>query len=187
VVQHLRDPIDDLAAFYYETGWRREEVLGLRWAWVERGRRIVLPDSKNDEGRVVPLEGRLAELVEKRWSKREYRRADGTTALAEYVFHRAGKPVRSFDKQWASACTKAGVHRLVHDFRRTVARDGVEAGNDVFAVMALTGHRSLTTFRRYNIIDTRRVAAAMKRTEAYRAGRLADTARTVTALGTVGG
>jgi len=92
-----------------------------------------------------------------------------------------------YDKQWASACTKAGVHRLVHDFRRTVCRDGVEAGNDVFAVMALTGHRSLTTFRRYNIIDTRRVAAAMKRTEAYRAGRLADTARTVTSLGTIGG
>ena len=87
----------------------------------------------------------------------------------------------------ARGCHRAGVHRLVHDFRRTVARDGVEAGTDIFSVMALTGHRSLTTFRRYNIIDTCRVAAALKRTEAYRAGRLADTARTVTALRKVGG
>ena len=72
----------------------------------------------------------------------------------------------------------------MHDFRRTVARDGVEAGNDIFAVMALTGHRSLTTFKRYNFVDTRRVAAAMKGTQDYRA-RLAatDSQRTVRRLG----
>lgn len=175
----LTDPVNDLVAFYYHTGWRRQEVLGLRWSWVERGRRIVLPDSKNGEGRVVPLVGKLAELIEARWSKREYRRRDKTTALAEYVFHRAGKPVRAFERQWAKACADAGVHRLVHDFRRTVMRDGVQAGNDLYTVMALTGHKSIETARRYNIIDTRRVAAAMTLTDAWRA----DTGRTRQAAG----
>lgn len=186
VHRHLVDPINDLVAFYYEVGWRKAEVTGLRWDWVERGVRIILPDSKSDEGRVVPLTGRVAEIIERRWAKRQYRRPDGTTALAEDVFHRQGKPVRSFDKQWESACAKAGVRRYVHDFRRTVARDGMEAGNDPFAVMRITGHKSLSTFQRYNIIDTRRVAAALQRTEEYRDRRAAtvtDIARTARAAG----
>src|SRR2546429_9990271 len=43
-----RRPIDDIAEFAYLTGWRKSEILGLRWAWVDRHTRVIrLPGSKN--------------------------------------------------------------------------------------------------------------------------------------------
>lgn len=98
-----RDPdAADASLFSYLTGWRKGEVLSLQWAWVDRAQGVIrLPDSKNDDGRVLPLVGELRDLIEKRWKGR----ALGVSA----VFHRGGKPIKRMDRTWASACTAAGL------------------------------------------------------------------------------
>jgi hypothetical protein len=41
---------------------------------------------KNGMPRVIPSVGRLGEIIARRQAAREYRRKDGTTAVAEFVF-----------------------------------------------------------------------------------------------------
>ena len=111
-----RRPIDDIAEFAYLTGWRKSEILGLRWAWVDRHTRVIrLPDSKNADGRVLPLVDELWDLIERRWAAREYRAADRTVGIAEYVFHRRGRPLKDIAWAWRSARREAGLpEKLFH-------------------------------------------------------------------------
>jgi integrase len=164
-----RDPdAADACLFAYLTGWRKGEVLALQWAWIDRAQGLVrLPDSKNDDGRVLPMVGALREVIEKRWKAR----ALGVTA----VFHRKGKPIRRMDRGWTSACVAAGLPgRWFHDFRRSAARDLVEAGNDYAAAMAVTGHKSVQVFRRYRIVDVRSTARALTLMQDHRASMVTD-------------
>src|ERR1017187_7057031 len=93
LVLHLREPLSDMAQFAYATGWRLGEIRGLRWEDVDRrAREVRLPDSKNGEGRVLPLDENLWILIERCWSRREYKKANGGSSLSEYVFHFRGRP-----------------------------------------------------------------------------------------------
>jgi len=165
-----RRPIDDIAEFAYLTGWRKSEILGLRWAWVDRQTRVIrLPDAKNDDGRVLPLVDDLWDLLERRWAAREYRAADRTVGIADHVFHRRGRPLTDIDWAWRSARREAGLSgKLFHDFRRTAARDLVDAGMDYRSAMSVTGHKTQAVFERYRIVDARRTAEALKAMQTHR-------------------
>jgi integrase len=114
---HLPDPVADVARFAYLSGWRRGEILPLRWDAVDRAAgEIRLRTSKSGHGRVLPLEGELSDLIERRWGRREFETKDGTTALSLYVFHRAGQPLVDIRKVWSKGCKKAGIPgKLFHD------------------------------------------------------------------------
>ena len=198
VYERLRqEVIRDIVHFLYRSGWRHEEVTGLRWEWVDRARgRVVIPDTKNDEGAALPLvddRGELNELgkiVERRWRDREYRRHDSATGLSEWVFHRHGKRIADFRWQWRRACEEAGVGRKIpHDFRRTAVRDLVDAGVDPHVAMAITHHKDPKMLKRYNIVDTRRMAAALRRADDYREAQRAvmPTALVPSGHGQIGG
>jgi len=156
LLPHLPAPLDDMTRFAYICGWRREEIRVLRWELVDRqAREVRLVTSKNGEGRALPLDETDWQLIEKRWSAREYQRADGATGVSAYVFHRNGKPVDSstFGKQWRAACETAKLHgKLFHDLRRTAARDMVRGGAPESFAMKITGHKTASMFRRYNIV-----------------------------------
>jgi integrase len=127
VLEHLREPIGDMARFAFETGWRRGMLIGMKWGDVDRsGRTVTLPDSKNDDPQTMPLEGELWAVIERRWEARTFAGAFGVPSVSEYVFHRRGKPIptSTFDTQFREACEQAGVvGRIFHDFRRTAARN----------------------------------------------------------------
>jgi integrase len=169
VVANLSESLDDVARFAYLTGWRRGEVLPLRWDSVDRSAREVrLRTSKNGRGRVVPLDGSLWELIERRWAAREFRTAGGGSGLSAFVFHRSGEPIRDFRKSWEAACTAAEVPgKLFHDLRRTAVRNMVRAGVPQAVAMSISGHRTVSMFLRYNISSEEDKRAALLRTEAY--------------------
>lgn len=97
VVAELPDPINDIARFGYHSGWRRGEIVPLRWEAVDRAAREVrLRTSKNAQGRVLPLEEELWTVIERRWSARTFRHEDGVTKISELVFHRQGEPSGCF-------------------------------------------------------------------------------------------
>jgi integrase len=174
VVANLPDPIADIALFAYFSGWRKGEVFGLRWSDVDRGAdEILLRTSKNGEGRILPLEvGELREIIDRRWAAREYKTAAGVTALSEYVFHIRGRKLVDIKKSWSKACMIAGCPgMLFHDLRRTAVRDMIRGGVQQAVAMSITGHKTDSIFRRYNITSTDDKREALRRLAAYRASR----------------
>ena len=166
------DYVRDFCRFAYHTGWRKGEISALRWADVDgEAVRLRGEDSKNRQGRSVPLEGELAAIIKRRRAARQYETEAGTVALAAFVFHRGdGEPIREFRKSWATACKAAGVAgRLFHDLRRTAARNLVRAGAPETVAMAVTGHKTRAVFQRYAIASERDVREALARTQALTA------------------
>ena len=64
VVSALPEYLQDVARFAYLTGWRRGDMLGLRWTAVDMERgviRLYRGETKNDEGRTLAIAGPLIE------------------------------------------------------------------------------------------------------------------------------
>ncbi|MEE8131371.1 MAG: tyrosine-type recombinase/integrase, partial [Vicinamibacterales bacterium] len=120
--------------------------------------------TKNDDGRVFPMTDKLRHLLEEQWQVTRAL-ATSTGRICPWVFHRDGKPIRSFAKTWQTACRKAGCPgRIPHDFRRTAVRNLVRAGVPERVAMQLTGHKTRSVFERYNIVsdgDLRTAAARL--------------------------
>lgn len=145
--------------FGYHTGWRKNEILSLRWNQVDLNNRTVRLDpgtTKNGDGRTVILEGELLELFKQQWERRPVAKIPGQspTLLCAYVFHRRGKPIKDFRDAWNKACTAAGLDgRIFHDFRRTAVRNMVRAGVPERVAMMVSGHKTRSVFDRYNIVN----------------------------------
>ncbi len=158
LVPHLRQPLSDMSQFAYATGWRLGEIRGLGWEYVDRrAREVRLPDSKNGEGRVLPLDENLWFLIERCWARREYKKPSGATSISEFVFHFKGRPTpeTTLRRWWVDALTKAGLPgKLFHDFRRSAVRDMIRAGVAQAVAMSVSGHKTESMFRRYNISTT---------------------------------
>jgi integrase len=174
IAAELGEPLGVLTLFARGSTWRRSEVESLTWEQVDRAAREVrLFDSKNGRGRVLPLDDYLSGLIERMWARREYQTASGS-ALSPLVFHRNGKPVGDWRKAWAAACQKAGrPDALFHDLRRSGIRDLVRAGVPQSVVMAISGHRTISTFLRYDIASEEDKRSALERARSYRETRKA--------------
>ena len=183
VITHLPEPLPDVTRFAFLSGWRKGEILTLRWDAVDRtAREVWLWTSKNGRRRSLPLTGELWSLIERRWAAREYQAIDGTSALSPFVFHRDGQPLVDFRKAWATACINAGFFRLAgrsadpegrlptklfHDLRRSAVRNMVRAGVPQSVAMEISGHRTAAVFMRYAITAEGQKREALLRTEAF--------------------
>jgi integrase len=153
----LPPEIRPLVQFLHTTGWRVGEALGLTWEavdWDGLVLRLHSRQTKGGEGRLFPFgqAPALKTLLEARWAER-----DGL-----FVFHRHGRRVRDFRHAWESARKRAGLEgRLVHDLRRTFARNMSRAGVSEGEIMKLAGWRTRSMFDRYNIVDEARLSAAV--------------------------
>jgi integrase len=140
---HLK-PIVKLA---YYTGMRRGEILGLTWDQVDLKAgfiKLTHQDTKTKEGRLVPLNQELMQMF-----KAMPRGLPGVK-----VFTRWGKPVLSIRESFTRACRKSGVEGLTfHDLRHTAINNWRLQGHDYFRIMAATGHKTMTVFKRYNTVS----------------------------------
>jgi integrase len=156
---HLQDPV----TFLYLSGWRVSEMRTLEWRDVDlAGHEVRLrpEESKNKDGRVLPLRGELLEVFERAGEKR---RPD-----CPFVFHDEGEPIGDFRKAWKTACKKAGISGIiVHDLRRTAVRNMVRAGIPERIAMELSGHKTRRVFDRYNIVSNEDLAAATERLQGH--------------------
>jgi len=117
--------------------------------------RLRADQTKGKRGRVFPFGSApdLKALLEAQWH--------GRSGL--FVFHRDGQPIayQTLRVRWKKACQRVGTSRIIHDLRRTAARDMRRAGVSEGEVMALCGWRTRAMFDRYNIIDEADLAAAV--------------------------
>ena len=108
---------------------RAEEILSRKWSNVDLKTGVIRlrsGETKNDDGRVVPLAGPALEIL-------KAQRA--TNPEAEYVFTRNGAPIKDFRKAWRTALEKAGLiagrkGHTFHGTRRGVATNLMRAGID---------------------------------------------------------
>jgi integrase len=149
LTQQLPAPIADVVRFLFFSTWRIGEVRTLQWRDYDRHEQTIRlrPEhSKTKHGRVLPVEGELAAIIERRW---QARRLD-----CPFIFHRDGKPVGDFRKVWNRACQVIGFGgRIVHDLRRSGVRHLIRAGVPPHTVMAMSGHRTAAMLKRYDIIS----------------------------------
>ncbi len=157
VCRHLPPEVRPVVSFAYITGWRvQSEAFPLTWAQVDFSGGVVRLEpgtTKNREARTFPMFPELRALLE---AQRAYtdtvQREQGR--IIPWVFHRNGKPIRSFRKSWKTACRRAGQPgRIPHDFRRTAVRNMVRMGIPERVAMQLTGHKTRSVFERYNIVS----------------------------------
>jgi integrase len=59
------------------------------------------------------------------------------------------------------------VGRLFHDLRRSAVRDLIRAGVSAHVAMSISGHKTDSMLRRYDIVDTRDQRAALERRAEY--------------------
>ena len=179
--------LSQFVEFLYYSGWRKSAGRNLEWKEIDmqgRTARLKAADSKNGEPWVLPLSGRLWEIIQDR---QKARRLD-----CPFVFHHDGKKVGDFRKAWQSACVAAGLGvflkepeqaeqtgakkkrqrkkykgLLVHDLRRCAARNLSRAGVAEVVAMKITGHKTSSMYRRYRIIDEKEIREAQEKMQEH--------------------
>ena len=191
VLTQLPDHLQPVMRFAYFTGWRvRSEVLPLTWDRIDFAAGVVRLDAnttKNGKGRTFPfgaLPGLAALLKIQRAATDVLQRE--TNTIIPYVFHRRGRPLKSYTRAWVRACALAARDgksgklavvtrpqlegRMVHDFRRTAVRNLVRAGVPDGVAMRLTGHLTRSVFDRYNVTSDADLRAGVSQLSDYLEG-----------------
>jgi integrase len=156
----------------YTYGWRVQEILGLELRQLDLAEGTLRLDpgsTKNDDGRVIYLTPELAAMLSAHVERvhalgRELGRVPAALFPHFRTRHR-GAPRRGFRKAWGTACERAGYAGMLrHDFRRTAARNLVNAGVPEKVAMTITGHKTRSVFDRYHIVapaDLKRAVALL--------------------------
>jgi integrase len=143
-------------AFLY--GWRKGELLGLRAADVQGGN-VRLRRSKNGDGREAPVPESLREPLT---------RLVANKAPEDRIFPREGAVHKHWERILAAAGLEAGRKGyIIHDIRRTAARNKRAAGIDTSIIMDLQGWRNEKMFRRYAIVDVQDKTRAFEKLPRY--------------------
>jgi integrase len=136
-------PIIKLA---YQTAMRQGEILNLTWDRVDLKEGFIHlrpEDTKTNEGRSVALNKELLEMFQ----------AMPRDLPGVRVFTRNGYPIKSIRGIFAAACRKAGIEDFTfHDLRHTAINNWRLQGHDYFRIMAMTGHKTMRVFKRYNTV-----------------------------------
>ena len=139
---HLR--VINLVA--YQTGMRSGEILNLTWDRVDLKAgliRLKAEDTKTDEARIIPLTPELTASLKDLYKLRYLHEA--------HVFLVDGKSVQSVKTAFKAACRRAEITGFrFHDFRHTAVTNMRRAGIDHLTIMRITGHKTLSVFKRYN-------------------------------------
>ena len=166
-----------LLTFFYWTGWRLSEALGLEIRQVNIAAGVMTLDPaqcKNDDGREYHF-GPLVELRDVLTAQVASAERIGreTDKIVLAVFHCPdGSAIKEsqWRKAWEAARTAAGYPiKTVHDFRRTAARNLERAG--VSRSVAMAGHKTESMYRRYSIVDEVRMREEAEKLQAWATGQ----------------
>ncbi len=141
--------------FGYIVGWRETEIFKLTWAanYNEEQQELRIYDSKNGDGRVLPLVDEHGELNDLGIIIEEQKR-DRRSGVP-FIFHYDGRKLNrsTFCKHQREAGKAAGINKTFHDFRRTASRNLRNKGVDQADRMMIIGHRTTDMDLRYGIVS----------------------------------
>ena len=139
------------------TGGRLSEILTLQWDWIDLAQGVArLPDSKTGRKNLYLAPGALAVLE-----------ALPRMAGNKHVLpgERPGSSFVGIQKPWQRIRALAALHDLrIHDLRHAFASAAVAAGDSLFIVGKILGHRQSSTTERYAHLAPDPARAAASRT-----------------------
>jgi integrase len=167
----MRDELPDhqrlILVIGYHLGMRRGEILKLRWDQVDWDANLIRLEKRQTKGkqaRVAPLYGELRARLEMAYSARENE--------CPFIVSWKGQGISEMKTAWNSARIRAGLPALlVHDLRRTAARNMIRAGITEKRAMMIAGWKTRSVLDRYDITDERDIQADGERLERYLAGK----------------
>lgn len=132
-----------IAGLAVATGMRRSEILGLRWLDVDlKGGYIMLPQTKNGEGRIVYLNN----LAQRALSAVTRAKAKPT----DHVFAGDSVTPENVSLAFLRACRAVNISDFrFHDLRHTAASWMRMRGADIHTVALILGHKDLRMAARY--------------------------------------
>lgn len=137
-------------------GLRRGEIVKLRWADIDRPRRVILvrdrkdPRHKTGNNQWIPLLGESFDIIMRQPKT-------GDDRIFPY-------DPQSVSKAFLRACRLAGVEDLhFHDLRHEAASNLFEMGMAIEQVAVVTGHKTWAQLKRYTNIKPESVGAVFDR------------------------
>lgn len=177
ILNELPEYARRIITFLRITGWREGEAIGLTWDridWEREGIQLSERHTKGKKGRLFPF-GVAADLKAVLEQCREDRIGGDL-----FVFHgpKGKGPChkQTLQKVWKSAVKRAKIEgRIIHDLRRTAARDFIEAGVDRADVKLLCGWNTDSVFERYLVRNNADLEKAVAKRYGKRAASSATT------------
>ena len=175
--------------------------------WLERIIRLDAGTTKNDEAREIPFAGELEAVLKERFAKRQegcdrvcfrfdrkghaqqignfrkpWRRACVKIGLGKWepvIDQKSGEPLLNAPRyERSQPKPKLRYTGLIfHDLRRSFVTDAEHAGAARHEVMAITGHKTESVYKRYAIGGRDERRAALTQIENYRAKKFGDNRR----------
>lgn len=174
----------------YNYGWRLGEILPIRVDQIDladRTVRLEVGTTKNGHGRVVKMTEEVATLLQAC--------AINKKPSDPLFTHEDGSPVKDFRGAWHGVCVRAGLGKFVcrkcgreqmtthkcktcknrrwrydgllfHDLRRSGVRNLRRLGVAESVAMKISGHKTASVFRRYDIVEMADLADAAARLDA---------------------
>lgn len=163
----LPDPVRPVLVLGYHLGMRTGELLALKRDWVDLREELIYVNgrvTKNRKAKTAPIYGDMAG-----WLEIVLARCKSQSPNSNHLFTwEDGRPIMDFRAAWEKACASAGLPGLLfHDLRRTAVRNMIRAGVPENVAMEVSGHKTASMLWRYNIVDTRDIKEAGRRTERY--------------------
>ena len=156
LVEGSPDWLRQIVVVAVSTGMRRSEMLGLRWLDVDLlSNRVMLPQTKNGEGRIVYLNQAAQSVFQSLPISAE-------TKPTDKVFARVTPDQVSVT--FRRLCKKKGILDFrFHDLRHTAASWMRMQGADIHTVAQLLGHKDLRMAARYQHLSPSFLAEAVGR------------------------
>ncbi len=176
----------------YYLGMRQGEILKLREKqihFLDNGSdagyiELYDGETKNGEGRLGPFNSMIGRLLKDHLAKQKKRGQERFLFTTE-----KGNPLGNFRRSFQRACRRACLHQdgcekkepktcrkcelggikglWFHDSRHTAITNMRKAGVDTSVIMAITGHKTMAMFKRYNRIDLGDGIEAIKKLDQY--------------------
>ena len=170
LLEFLSSPLREMTLVAYYLALRQGEILGLTWNHIDFKRNLIIlshGETKTGFKRRIPIHPIVQSML------------NGLPRglHTNRVFLSRGKPVQNFTgnykRQWDKAVKMAGLGDFTfHDLRHCAINNLRLAGNDHFTIMTISGHRTTSVFRRYNVVTDEELQEVKWKTENPVGGRI---------------
>ena len=155
LLENLQSPLKELTIVAFHVAMRQKEILHLKWDQVDLDKNIIRlkgEDTKTGFKRRIPIHPRVLEMLQ----------GLHECKVSKQVFLSNGKPIKIFSgnlkRLWDLAVKKSELGDFTfHDLRRCAINNLRLAGNDQFTIMSISGHKTPSVFKRYNVVTEEEV------------------------------